>query len=38
LGEEVSKKYTDPSQAAEVKTKLANPDAWYLPIEPDNWN
>lgn len=38
LGEEVSKKYTDQTQAAEVKAKLANPDAWYLPIEPDNWN
>ena len=38
LGEEVSKKYTDSAQAAEVKAKLANPDAWYLPIEPDNWN
>lgn len=38
LGEEVSKKYTDPTQAAEVKAKLANSDAWYLPIEPDNWN
>lgn len=38
LGEEVSKKYTDPAKAAEVKAKLANPDAWYLPIEPDNWD
>lgn len=38
LGEEVSKKYTDETQAAAVKAKLANPDAWYLPIEPDNWN
>lgn len=38
LGEEVSKKYADSAQAEEVRTRLADSDSWYLPIEPDNWD
>lgn len=37
IGNTVSKKYTDASQAAEVKNKLSVSGSWYLPIDPDKW-